>query len=274
MDELKVDTTVPRGMKRASRRAIEGVIAAIGAPAGWLLIRYLEGVAPRDALAGDPALFVYMTVTTALAFAAFGYLLGEREDRLVDANRSLGEMALTDSLTGLRNPRYFYTRFEEELATARREGVPLAVVVLDLDYFKQVNDRYGHSVGDDVLVAAGRAIGSVTREGETSARVGGEEFAILLPGDDGPTARAVAERVRHAIQAERVANGEPDGEEVRVTASAGVASTAELPDAGIRELYAAADEALYRAKRKGRNRTEVAVPSDSRAEVPRRTAGG
>jgi diguanylate cyclase (GGDEF)-like protein len=245
-------------MKRAGFRTLQGIALAIGAPLGWLSIQAMEGTAVREALADDLGLYLYMLVGTAAAFGLFGLLLGDREARLLASNRRLEDLAVTDGLTGLRNARYFHTRLAEEHAETERTGRPLAVVVLDLDHFKRVNDRYGHPVGDDVLVNAARAIASVTRHGETAARVGGEEFALLLPDDTGRGAAEVAERVRRAIEESETPLPDQKSERVRITASAGVASTAELAGASVQELFRAADEALYRAKREGRNRTVVA----------------
>src|SRR5690606_31841915 len=156
--------------------------------------------------------------------------------------------------------RYFQIRLEEEGAAAEREGKPLAIAVFDLDRFKRINDRYGHPVGDRVLASAAAAIAASTREGGTEARVGGEEVAILLPDNTGQQAWSVAERVRRAIaRCETPANGEL----LRVTTSAGVASNADLPGASPHDVYRAADEALYRAKAEGRNRTVVYTPPDA-----------
>ena len=137
-------------------------------------------------------------------------------------------------------------------------------MIIDIDFFKRVNDdEHGHQIGDDVLASSARAIKSVTRKGETEARVGGEEFVLLLPGSDGERAREAAERARGAIAA--ASTRLPDGRVVRVTASAGAASTAELSAASARELYRAADEALYTAKAEGRDRTVVARADDDDA---------
>lgn len=230
---------------------------APGAPLGWLSIRWGMGVPPLLELARSPILYLYMLIATTLVFGIFGFLLGEREDRLLAANHNLELLALTDSLTGLRNARYFRARLEEVHAGHERSGRPLGLAVLDIDHFKRINDEYGHQVGDRVLESVGRAIASVTREGETEARVGGEEFALLLPDSTGRAAAEVAERVREAMgAAETMLDGHP-ARSIRVTASAGVASTAELPGASPHELYAAADAALYRAKAEGRDRTVV-----------------
>lgn len=249
-------------MRRATSRALQGIALAAGAPLGWLLIQTLRGVPVRAALADRPGTYLYMLVGTAAAFGLFGLLLGDRESHLLASNQRLEELSVTDALTGLRNARYFHTRLGEEHAEAERTGGPLAVVVLDLDHFKRVNDEHGHPVGDEVLIRSARAIASSTRHGETAARVGGEEFALLLPNSTSAEATELAERVRHAIGESETPVPGREGETVRVTASAGVASTAELPGASVRELFKAADDALYRAKRAGRNRTLAAGPAD------------
>jgi diguanylate cyclase (GGDEF)-like protein len=229
---------------------------ALGAPIGWLLIRWFEGHSPLDEIGAHPDLYLYLLVGTACAFGAFGAAIGWHEDKLENANRDLMRLSLTDDLTGLRNARYFRIRLREELARAVRQKEPIAVAIIDLDHFKMVNDRYGHPVGDELLARIGDALDAATRRGETSARVGGEEFAFLLPGSDGRSAARAAERMRKAI-ASVVLKGD-DGEEISVTASAGVASTAENEVDDDTALYARADEALYQAKQRGRDRVEIA----------------
>lgn len=249
---------VPAPVSRAGSRALQGVVAAVGAPLGWLLIQWARGSPPPAELAGHAELYLYMLVGTTTVFGAFGVLLGKREDSLLALNRRLEELSVTDSLTGLRNVRYFHTRLEEAVAESRRADEPLAIAILDLDHFKRVNDEFGHVAGDEVLASVARAIAAATRRGETEARVGGEEFALLLPGSTGVAAREAAERVRRAIGGTDTRLGGAGGRAVRITASAGVASTAELPGAGPSELYRAADDALYQAKLEGRNRTVLA----------------
>jgi diguanylate cyclase (GGDEF)-like protein len=201
-----------------------------------------------------------MLLGSVAAFAGFGAVLGKHEECLMHANRSLDELAVSDPGTGLRNARYFRARLREEEARTRRSGAPLSIIVLDVDRFKRVNDRFGHPVGDQVLVAVSGAITSVTRGGDTAAalrgtaaRMGGEEFALLLPDTDAAGARAIAERVRRAIR-QAVVHA-PDGREVRITVSCGVACGRPAGEGGGQALYAAADAAMYRAKRAGRDRT-------------------
>ena len=177
------------------------------------------------------------------------------------------EQAITDGLTGLYNHRHFYERLGLELARARRSGTPLAMLMIDLDDFKRLNDDYGHVAGDHVLRSIGRSLDDCTRRGvDLAARYGGEEFAVFLPdtsmvepddGDHAEGALAVAERIRATVAAASVAcevNGEL--KEVGVTVSIGVAvfpTTATT----MGELVAQADAALYLAKRRGKDRVEV-----------------
>lgn len=246
-------------MNRSRLRLIQGSVLAVGAPLGWLLIRMAAGSSLSAELIGNPGLYLYLLLATAVVFAGFGFVLGKREDELIDLNRKLDEVAVTDALTGLRNARYYHARLDEQQATTERTGRPFAVGVIDLDHFKSVNDRYGHIAGDIVLMQTARAIAANARKGETVARVGGEEFALLLPGSTCQAAKEAAERVRKAIEKLEITIPQEENVTLSVTASAGVASTAELPGLSARELFMAADEALYKAKEEGRNRTCAAL---------------
>jgi diguanylate cyclase (GGDEF)-like protein len=159
----------------------------------------------------------------------------------------LNRLATQDPLTGLANHRVFHEQLRAEVARARRHDLRLCVAVLDLDHFKQVNDRYGHPVGDDVLRDAGARLRAIVREGETLARVGGEEFAWILTELDENDAFAAVERAR------RIIGAAPFVEAGIVTTSAGVAEL--LPGDAADDLYSRADQALYRAKQNGRNQT-------------------
>jgi diguanylate cyclase (GGDEF)-like protein len=165
--------------------------------------------------------------------------------------------AITDELTQLSNRRYFMETLETELRRAERFEEPLALVFADLDDFKRVNDDFGHQVGDDVLRAFADVVRRRVREIDLAARLGGEEFAVLLPETDLAGAEALAESLRGAVAAltvEVVGAGKP----VRVTASFGVAAYPQTHSAD--ELMTAADLALYRAKREGKNRVIAGRP--------------
>jgi diguanylate cyclase (GGDEF)-like protein len=166
-----------------------------------------------------------------------------RNDRLLDR---LADEARTDALTGLLNRRGFDERATLELARARREGEAIALAEFDIDHFKRVNDEWGHEVGDRVLVRLGRLLASTSRDIDVVARFGGEEFVVLLPGNDAASAEAFAERVRAALATH--ADGLP-----AVRVSAGVLAT-RVP-VSINAMLQGADSALYNAKRGGRDRT-------------------
>jgi diguanylate cyclase (GGDEF)-like protein len=161
----------------------------------------------------------------------------------------------TDAKTGLLNAQTWEREATGAVTRAVRSGTPLAVAVLDLDWFKAVNDTYGHLFGDEVLRQIGRCLPGVLRESDLAGRFGGEEFVVLLPQTRAVDAFRAADRVRCRIAS--LPLPAPDGELVRVTASVGVAAL----DAGSRrtltELLAAADAALYRAKRGGRNQVQM-----------------
>ncbi|MFP5362322.1 MAG: PAS domain S-box protein [Thermoleophilia bacterium] len=157
----------------------------------------------------------------------------------------LARQATHDPLTGLINHRGFHECLRGEIARCRRQGVPLSLAILDLDHFKQVNDTYGHPTGDRVLAELGRRFRTMTRAGEHIARVGGEEFALILPATDGAGAYAAAERARLAVA------GEPFDPVGALTLSIGVCELGASGDAD--ELHRLADVALYWAKDHGRN---------------------
>lgn len=162
------------------------------------------------------------------------------------------ELTLRDGMTGLFNRRAF-----EELLTVegeRRGGGPLSLLMIDIDNFKSINDRYGHPAGDEVIVAVGKAIGEECRGGDLAARYGGEEFAVLLPGACEASASGVAERIRGRIASIGFSFAL---EECTVTGSFGVACRREPQGIEVKDLIRQADRALYVAKRSGKNRVSV-----------------
>jgi diguanylate cyclase (GGDEF)-like protein len=166
-------------------------------------------------------------------------------------------LASTDELTQLANRRHFDEALRAEVMRAERFGDPVAVVVADLDNFKEVNDRFGHDVGDLVLQTFADVIRASVRDVDLPARYGGEEFMVLLPGTDAEGGRQLAERLRSALEDLSVAAG--DGVTVRVTSSFGVAG---FPDeASAAALLRAGDQALYRAKAAGKNAVVVGHPA-------------
>ncbi len=174
--------------------------------------------------------------------------------RNADRHASMRDAAVRDPLTGLVNRRYFDEAVGAAFANARRTGMPLSLIMLDLDRFSAVNNDHGHTVGDTVLRQAARAIADSVRVGDTVARFGGEEFVVIAPTAHAAEAVVIAERIRDAVAALTVP---VDDGEVRVTVSAGVASLTEDEVDG-KALFRAADSALLAAKRAGRDRV-VAV---------------
>lgn len=173
--------------------------------------------------------------------------------RQIRHSQRLRRMGLTDELTRLPNRRAIEQLAAQALARHRRHGLPLTVLMLDIDHFKQINDRLGHACGDDVLVRVAQACAGAIRQHDKVGRVGGEEFLVVLPGSRDADARHVAERLRAAVQQLRF---EDLNAGLQVTVSVGLAqaeAASTLPD-----LLQRADAALYRAKRLGRNRVEVA----------------
>jgi diguanylate cyclase (GGDEF)-like protein len=217
------------------RRGTVLIVAWIGAVQGAALI-YSDGVLDR-----------WFEVIVSIGIVAVVVrLLSERNDRLVDR---LAAEARVDKLTGVLNRRGFEERATIELERARRQGYAVAAATFDIDYFKRVNDEWGHEAGDRVLRHLGAVLSTETRGIDAVARLGGEEFVALLPRAGEAEGQAYAERVREAFAA---------GHDLgvgSVTVSAGV--TAAVAPASVEELLAAADSALYAAKRAGRDRIVV-----------------
>lgn len=179
-----------------------------------------------------------------------------QRDRALEA---LSRLSVTDQLTGALNRRGFLDRAASSIAQARRAGVSTALIMLDIDHFKAINDEYGHAAGDDALRGLSRTLSAGMRPGDLLGRLGGEEFAVFLHDSAGAAAVAIAERL-----CDQVRNGvvHPAGAGRAVTMSGGVAS---LPDgcepaAALSVALTSADEALYAAKRGGRDRVVLARP--------------
>jgi diguanylate cyclase (GGDEF)-like protein len=175
-------------------------------------------------------------------------------------HRIVERQARIDGLTALANRRACEDQLAVELARVERFGGPLAVVIADLDDFKEINDRFGHPTGDVVLREFARALEDGIRDVDLAARWGGEEFVLVLPGTDADGAVNLADRIRRALESRLVLS--VDGEPIPVTASFGVASFPE--SASGQTLLGAADDALYQAKRAGKNRVSRAREAVSR----------
>lgn len=233
---------------------ILGFLLALGAPAGLLLF---QGIAEGGALSWDwvreelqsrALTYGYVGISTALLFLGLGYIIGSNEDLLQ-------RISLTDPLTGLANRRLLDKRLREELARADRYNHPLALVLLDLDGLKNVNDRRGHEAGDNAIRAVARTLQKTCRSTDLAARLGGDEFAVLAPNITELEARTLAERIRRSLgmEASWVAVNLPP-----LTLSIGIADSRSIPELHPDRLYSAADRALYRAKTEGKDRVVLA----------------
>jgi|SRR5579884_140316 len=214
---------------------------------GWLGVNYAVALAVvpshHEALAGRWLLMM----GTVSVIGLLADVLRSRAEVLIGA---LSEVARTDPLTGLLNRRGFEERLEDELARARRTGAAVGLVVCDLDRFKLVNDRYGHHVGDEALRRFGELLVSAKRTIDGAARIGGEEFALILPSTDHNGGRALAERIRRGVREALTGYGLP------LSVSLGVVShPAHGEDA--EALLRRADQAMYTAKRLGRDRAVI-----------------
>ena len=185
-------------------------------------------------------------------------LLLENENRqLQKASHELRRLSISDALTNLGNRRHFEGMLDQEWMRALRSGTPVSLILLDIDYFKNFNDTYGHQVGDDCLKVVAEEIGWFARRpGDTSARYGGEEFVLLLPGTDLLQAAGIAEACRARVESLRIPHHHSRVSTV-VTVSAGLASLVPDADSCRRDLVEAADKALYKAKSGGRNQVVV-----------------
>lgn len=195
--------------------------------------------------------------TASLSVTLFSHIY---ERSRVNNERRLTELAATDALTGLANRMKLIEVFERERSHARRNGTPLALVFLDIDHFKQINDRFGHSAGDTALCHFANVLSQRLRSNDLFCRIGGEEFAVLLPGVSQNLAVGVADTLRERLAETPLSLSDTS---LRMTLSAGIASLGEDGD-GLDELMQAADRRTYAAKRGGRNR----VVGEDRPEQP------
>jgi diguanylate cyclase (GGDEF)-like protein len=210
--------------------------------------RYFVALDSAEVLRGSVAALALFTLT----FSVIAFIV----DRWRDREASYQRLASTDALTGLTNRRKFLEVATRELARARRYNTPLALVIADLDHFKEVNDHHGHQVGDQALAHAARVLAGAVRDVDVISRHGGEEFAILLPMTDAEGAFEVAERC-----CRRLADSPlevPGVGPIEVTVSLGVAAGQGEDVGTLDDLLQRADAALYRAKAGGRDRVELA----------------
>ncbi len=233
------------------------------------LIALVYAYRPSEIQLQVEILQLFALFATFLQFSGLGGYIGGLRDKVKDKNRELEarngeleralqrieELAMRDELTGVFNRRYLMETIKTEKHRCERTGSVFSICILDVDHFKHVNDTYGHVAGDQVLQAIASAAAGALRQTDYFGRYGGEEFALLLTGTMVDGALITAERVRNRIEALRF----PDiGAELRVTVSIGIADLRFNEDTAL--TFKRADEALYRAKEGGRNRSVIAAP--------------
>ena len=186
------------------------------------------------------------------------------QDELDEANKRLKKLSITDGLTGLFNHRHVQQLLRDEWQRTLRTDEPLAVVMLDLDKFKQINDTYGHPTGDVILYETARILQDTAREIDMVGRYGGEEFIAILPNTNEDAASQFAERVRQRVEGHLFRD---EDTEVRMTMSSGVAAYPDEQVEAPEELLKRADEALYAAKEGGRNRVVAASALEEESDT-------
>lgn len=231
-----------------------GLLLGVGAPAGSFLIRFLAIPSVRDHPSGDlrahAFFYLYELVATSLVFAIAGYAAGRRADRLRRGEAFYHELAEHDSLTGLHNARAFMDRYQRAMEHAAAGGEPLALILIDVDKLKEINDAFGHEAGNQALIQVADALRNSKRTADVAARWGGDEFAILLETAD----LAAAMRVADGVVA-RLRDEPPRPDRATVSVTIGICASAQ--PALSRDLFAAADRALLAGKAHGRNTIEA-----------------
>lgn len=181
-------------------------------------------------------------------FSGYTVVFRDITERKVSSD-NLANLLTKDHLTGAVNRAHFFNLAEKELARASRYEHSISIIMLDADHFKQVNDNWGHPIGDEVLKSIVKITEGVLRPGDTIARFGGEEFVVMLPKSNSIEASMIAERIRSSIEASSVDAGD---EKIKITVSIGCASMSQSRST-LKQLLVSADSALYQAKSRGRN---------------------
>lgn len=242
------ETNASSSYRNRNRRIVQFFLFAVAMDVLLVLSEFAAGISPQEDIIRHPWLYGYIFLGTVAAFSFFGAMVGSREDQLE-------KLALRDSLTGLFNSRYLWARMDEQWATGKREKSISSLALFDLDFFKRVNDKHGHPVGDDVLKRVGQILLHAARKGDTVARIGGEEFVFFLPNTSATDAAAIAERIRNTISLTTMTTDRQ--QPIKITISAGVASTGDYTATTPQALYSQADKALYLAKEQGRNKVVI-----------------
>lgn len=247
---LTARTLAQGGYQRVPMRYL--VAAVAGAHGVFLLLRPLlfgiGAVQANASLAAQIPHLIMLEFLIALLFMAFGTLMLANEF----TTNELRQLAEIDSLTSIFNRRAFFTLLNKALHQSQRTGMGLAVLVVDLDHFKSINDTYGHQGGDEVLRHFVQTATQCLRQQDVMGRLGGEEFAIFLPGVDAKGAQVVAERLRAAV-ASRPATLQQGSHALTISLGLTLCVPGDTPDTALHR----ADQAMYQAKERGRNRVEL-----------------
>jgi len=253
----KITRRLPLGSSRTSWKAMAALISlfVIGY-LGYMIVFWNKHTSLIDLIVPGifflGACFVWLSSVLALQTA-------------MDVMRitALEHETLTDPLTGVYNRRFMEQRLREEVSKARRYHFKLAVLLLDLDHFKRVNDELGHQAGDEMLIEIGNLVNRELRDSDILARYGGEEFLVIAPNTAPTAAEALAERLRSCIESHSFLTDfdKAQKQESRITVSIGVASFGDSSN-DEEGLIQVADQNLYRAKHDGRNRVVAEVPND------------
>jgi diguanylate cyclase (GGDEF)-like protein len=206
-------------------------------------------------------MLVFILAAMILFFGGIYYFISQLLQKINETQQKLMALASIDDLTQLYNRRYFFERFNQEVERAKRYQRPLSCIIMDIDYFKHVNDSYGHLAGDQVLIDIAQILKNNCRQSDLAGRYGGEELIILLPETEAGGAMIIADRIREMIEEHQTVDGK--GVVIGVTVSMGVASLSgtELGNIDKNErIVQYADDALLVAKKGGRNRIELYRP--------------
>lgn len=229
--------------------SVIGLILGICAPIGALIIRVVFlRVPPVADIAANGFFYAYQLGGSCVVFVIAGWIAGVRAEQLRDAEVFYHALSEHDALTGLYNARAFRNRYGRLVERCARTGVPVSLLLIDVDHLKQINDRNGHTTGNKVLMHVANALRDAKRAEDSAARWGGDEFAIILEGADQSAALRVAENVVQLVKEKPV----PFTRGLTATVTVGACTATNV--SAETDLFASADRALYTAKREGRNR--------------------
>lgn len=256
-DDEPLDSTAPEVRRPTEfrwRYTLVGLVLALGAPVGALLLRTaLTGRSPAVELAAHSFFYLYTLIGTSIVFGAAGFVAGTITDALARERDRFHMLSEQDPLTGLLNSRAFWERYRRAMEKSGRYHEPLALMVIDVDHLKKVNDQEGHRFGNEVLEHVSRSILAAKRADDIAARWGGDEFVILMPGADTVAARRVAETLLGMVRAHPVRTSRSE-RNVGITIGIACAGSEQNPTG----LFDRADVALYAGKRGGGNQYQIA----------------